>query len=125
MPVRISTLTDEDAAHSSVLHMSINGTLERSDYDQFVPEIEERIHPYVKIDLLLELSDFHGSSSGAMWEVTKFGIHHFNDIRKLAVIGDRQRELCLADFTKAFTTAGVRYFDISRYQEASKWLRRI
>lgn len=125
MPVQIDMLTNEDASDRPVLHMSITGKLESNDYDRFVPKLEKQIHLFGKIDLLVELIDFHGWAAGAIWEDTKFAIHHFNNIGKIAVTGDQRWEQWLADFATAFTTADVRYFNISRYQEASEWLRRV
>ena len=122
MSVQVSTLTAAEQSDIPVIHLAINGTLESSDYDQFVPEVEQQIKQHGKIDLLVELTNFHGWTAGAMWQDTKFGIHHFNDIENLAVIGDKQWEKWLAGFAGAFTTAKVRYFDNSDYQQASDWV---
>jgi hypothetical protein len=72
--------------------------------------------------MLLELIDFHGWTVGAAWEDTKFGFRHFNDIRRLAIVGDKDWEKGMAFFCKAFTTAKVRYFDANKegQREAAK-----
>ena len=55
--------------------------------------------------ILVELQDFQGWTLGALWEDTKFGTKHFNDIDRLAVVGDRRWEKYLTLFMKPFTSA--------------------
>jgi hypothetical protein len=104
------------------IHLKITGKLEKEDYETFVPEIDRQIEQYGKVGMLVELLDFHGWTAGAAWEDTKFGIKHFNDIEKLAIVGDRKWEKGMAFFCKAFTTAKVRYFDVSERDKAEAWV---
>ncbi len=106
--------------------LRITGKLEKEDYDFFVPEIEKHIEQYGKLNVIIELDNFKGWTAGAAWEDTKFGIHHFNDIRRLAIIGDRAWEKGIAVFCKVFTTAEVRYFDSnekSARERAENWVK--
>ncbi|HNO75037.1 MAG TPA: STAS/SEC14 domain-containing protein [Nitrosomonas mobilis] len=105
------------------IHLTIAGKLEKEDYDIFAPEIDQQIKQYGKINLLVELIDFHGWTAGAAWEDTKLGVRHFNDIERLAIVGDKTWEKGMAYFSKAFTLAKVRYFDISERDEAEAWIR--
>ncbi len=102
--------------------LRIAGKLEAEDYDFFVPEIERQIEQYGKLNMLVELIDFHGWTAGAAWEDTKFGVRHFNDLQKLAIVGDKSWEKGMAYFCKVFTTAEVRYFDVSERDAAISWL---
>lgn len=105
------------------IHLTITGKLEKEDYDIFVPEIDQQIKKFGKVNMLLELIDFHGWTTGAAWEDTKFGVRHFNDIERLAIVGDKAWEKGMAYFCKAFTLAKVRYFDVSERDEAEAWTR--
>ena len=62
--------------------------------------------------MLIELRDFRGWTVGALWEDTKFGLFHFNDIERLAIVGDQQWEKTMAAFIKPFTAATIKYFDL-------------
>jgi hypothetical protein len=104
------------------IHLKITGKLETEDYEFFVPEIEQQIKQFGKMNMLLELSDFHGWTAGAAWEDTKFGIKHFNDIKHLAIIGDKAWEKGMAYFCKVFMTAKVKYFDVSERDKAMTWI---
>ena len=105
------------------VHLTITGKLEKEDYDMFVPEIDQQIEQYGKVNMLVELIDFHGWTAGAAWEDTKFGVRHFNDIERLALVGDKTWEKGLAYFCKVFTLAEVRYFDLSERDKAEAWTR--
>lgn len=92
------------------VHLTITGKLEKEDYDIFVPEIDRQIEQYGKVNMVVDLVDFHGWTAGGAWEDTKFGVRHFNDIERLAIVGDKTWEKGMAYFCKVFTLAKVRYF---------------
>ena len=105
------------------IQLAITGRLEKEDYDMFVPEIDQQIKRYGKVNMLVELIDFHGWTAGAAWEDTKFGVRHFNDIERLAIVGDKTWEKGMAYFCKVFTLAKVCYFDLSERDKAEAWAR--
>lgn len=76
-----------------------------------------------KIRLLVELHDFEGWTAGAMWEDTKFAARHFNDIERLAIMGEARWERGLATFIKPFTMAAVKYSDMQDADQARQWIR--
>lgn len=82
------------------IHLTITGKLEKEDYDIFVPEIDQQIKQYGKVNMLLELIDFHSWTAGAARKDTKFGVRHFNDIERLAIVGDKTWEKVWPIFAK-------------------------
>jgi hypothetical protein len=117
MPVK---LREEEAGRILVLELS--GKLDKKDYAHFMPEVDGAIKKHGKIRLLVEMHDFHGWTLGAVWEDTKFDVHHFSHIERLALVGDKQWEAGMATFCKPFTTATVRYFDETKSKDASSWI---
>ena len=105
-----------------LLVVSISGKLVKSDYNEFVPEFERLIKLNGKINVLFDMTDFHGWDMGALWEDIKFDVHHFNDIGRLAMIGESKWEEGMAAFCKPFTKAKVRFFHHTAADEARKWL---
>jgi len=105
-----------------VLVVHVSGKLVKADYEQFVPECERLIRQYGQLSLLFDMSDFHGWELSAAWEDFKFGIEHFADIERLAMVGDKKWQQGMAIFCKPFTKAAVRYFDHADAAEARKWL---
>ena len=114
-------VTNTDAG--SVVTLVFKGKLDRRDYEVFVPQLEWLIEKNKSIALLLELIDFKGWTVGALWEDTKFVVKHFDDIRKLALVGEGKHwGKGVAAFIKPFTRAEVRHFDAEEKDEAMAWL---
>lgn len=106
----------------NVLEIRVSGKLDRQAYELFTPSVERQIKTYGKLRILLELHDFHGWEFAALWEDIKFDVKHFNDIEKVAIVGESKWEKGMAVFCKPFTTGSVRYFDSSEIDQARKWL---
>jgi hypothetical protein len=117
MPIQ---LTEENGGKILVVHVS--GKLVKADYEHFVPEFERLVSQHGKLRLLFDMTDFHGWELSAAWEDFKFGIEHFADIDRLAMVGDQQWQHGMAIFCKPFTKAMVRYFEQADAAEAHKWL---
>jgi hypothetical protein len=113
-------LTEENGGKLVVVHVS--GKLVKADYEHFVPEIERLVRRHGKLRLLFDMTDFHGWEVSAAWEDFKFGIEHFADIERLAMVGEKQWQHGMAVFCKPFTTAAIRYFEHADAAEARKWL---
>ena len=115
------TLTDD--AGGKILAMKISGKLSKEDYQQFVPKVEDLIKQHGKIRILMEMHDFHGWEMAALWEDIKFDVKHFRDIERLAMVGDSKWEAGMAVFCKPFTSAKIKYFDVSKVDDAREWIR--
>ncbi|QDT15728.1 SpoIIAA family protein [Alienimonas californiensis] len=107
----------------NVLEVRVSGTLSAEAYDRFVPQTEALIEKYGKVRMLVELRDFHGWDAGALWKDVKFDLKHFNDLERLAIVGDSKWEKGMSAFCKPFTTATVKYFDTSELAAAKAWIR--
>jgi hypothetical protein len=118
----MSALTLKEAHEGRVLEVELTGKLTADDYQQFVPVVERLIRQHGKIRMLVNMHDFHGWSSGALWQDIKFDLKHFSDIERVAMIGENKWQHGMAVFCKPFTAAEVRYFDRSAIDEAQAWL---
>lgn len=116
-------LTLEEEAGGKLLSLNISGKLSKEDYEQFVPKVEDLIKQHGKIRVLMLMNDFHGWELGALWEDLKFDAKHFRDIERLAMVGDTKWEAGMAVFCKPFTTAKIKYFDVSKAADAGEWIR--
>ena len=70
----------------------------------------------------MTMHDFHGWEMAAAWEDTKFGMRHFHDIERLAMVGEKAWQHGMSVFCKPFTKAKIRYFDSSEAAEADRWI---
>ena len=112
MPIENHTERD------NLLFVRVSGKLTKEDYAQFLPRVDQLIQERHKISILFDMQDFHGLEIAAAWEDAKFAFHHFNDIERLAVMGEKQWQKSLAFFCKPFTRAQVRYFPREQREQA-------
>ena len=105
------------------IEVSVSGTLTRDDYSHFVPEVEKMVQQHGKIRVLLAMHDLHGWKAGALWEDLKFDLKHFNDIDRLALVGEKKWQKGMATFCRPFTTAKIRYFGQDQAEHARQWLK--
>lgn len=117
MPVELKEYDD-----GKLLEVHLTGKLAREDYEELVPAVERLVTQHGKIDLLVAMHDFHGWTAGALWEDTKFAVHHYRDVKRLALVGETKWQAGMATFCKPFTTAKVRYFESSEAVAARGWL---
>jgi hypothetical protein len=80
-------------------------------FEQFVPEVERLVREHGKLRLLFDMTGFQGWEVSAGWEDFKFGVEHFADMERLAMVGETRWQHGMTTFCKPFTTATVRYFD--------------
>lgn len=117
MPIQL-----KEEAGGKVLTVHVSGTLAVVDYEHFVPEFERLLRLHGTLRVLFDMTGLHGWTAGAVWEDTKFATHHFSDIDRLAVIGEKKWQEWMATFCKPFTKATVRYFDHADAAEARAWV---
>ena len=117
MPIK---LNEENGGKILIVHVS--GKLVKADYEHFVPEFERLVRQHGKLRVLFDMTGFHGWEAGAAWEDFKFGVAHFADIERLAMVGEKKWQQGMATFCKPFTKAKTRYFDHTDDAGARKWL---
>lgn len=123
MSIGFDEIQLEETPAARIVTLTFKEKLDKEDYETFVPRIEALMEGDAKIRILVELRDFKGWSAGALWEDTKFAARHFNDIERLAVVGDARWEKGIALFAMPFTRAEVRYFDAHDIENARQWIR--
>jgi len=71
-----------------------------------------------KINVFVQLHDFHGWDAHALWDDIKFSTTHCTKMQKVAIVGDKTWEKWMAKVCKPFTMAKVKYFDASEANAA-------
>jgi len=118
MSFEVSEISD-----GKIIEVKLSGKLSKEAYDVFVPLTEARIEQFGKIRMLVILHDFHGWDVGALWEDLKFDVKHFNDIERLALVGESKWQKGMATFCKPFTSASIKYFDVAELDAARTWIQ--
>lgn len=112
----------EERAEGKIFEIEVSGKLEKEDYAKFVPEVEKRIEEHGKVRILMVMRDFKGWKVSALWEDIKFDWKHWNDIERLAMVGDKAWQKGMSVFCKPFTSAKIRFFEPDDIDEARTWL---
>jgi hypothetical protein len=111
------------AESGKFVDVHVSGKLTKEDYEHFVPELERLIAQHGKLRILFEMHDFHGWQAGALWADVKFDLKHFNDIERLAMVGETRWQAGMSAFCRPFTTAKIKYFTHEHIAEARTWLQ--
>lgn len=107
-----------------VVGFKVSGKLTGEDYKRLIPYIEEIIEQTRPIRVLCEIEDFDGAELEAVWEDLKFGLRHFSDIERMALVGREKWLEWAASLGNHFLMkTDLRFFELSRVDEAWKWLR--
>jgi hypothetical protein len=117
MPIQI-----KEENEGKIVAVYVSGKLVTADYEHFTPEFDRLVGLHGKLRVLFDMVEFNGWTMGAVWEDTKFSLHHFGDIERIAMVGNKQWEHGMATFCKPFTKATIRYFDHTATADARKWL---
>lgn len=104
------------------LKVCIFGCLEEEDFARIAPLTDELAERHRTLDLLVILHSFRGWAEGASWEDIQFEGENFDDVARIAVVGDEAREKGVARFCAPFTSADVEFFDSEQLSAAQKWL---
>jgi hypothetical protein len=123
MAIGFDEINLERQGRRKIVKLRLKKRLTKDDYEEFVPQLEWLMSDTDKIGMVVELVDFEGASLGALWEDTKFAAHHFQDVDKLAVVGNRRWEKIVPLLAKPFIAAEVAYFDDTAFEAALQWVR--
>lgn len=104
------------------LAITMRGKLTKADYDTFIPQIETLYEREGKLNFLIKLEDFKGIEIGALWQDIKFDVKHFDDVERLAIVGEDGWMRWMTELSRPFTSAEVRYFEPDRSEEALDWV---
>lgn len=122
MAIETKAVELSEKASGKALEVRVTGKLDKQDYDQFGPQVERLIQEHGKVRVLLYLKEFKGWTASALWEDVKFDWKHFNDIERLAIVGESKWQEGMAAFCKPFTTAKIKYFNHDQLPEARQWV---
>lgn len=112
-----------EPTEGNVVSTRATGKLTKEDYNKILPVLEGKEDRYEKISWYFEMENFEGWDLQAAWKDLKFDIKYANKLEKVAMVGAKDWEQKLTKVMKPFTSAEVRFFDLSEKEEARNWIR--
>ncbi len=98
------------------------GRLTDADYKQLLPRLETAIGQYGTIRLFVDMAEFKGWSPQAAWDDLMFGLRHWNDFERMALVGDKRWEDIAAKAMSALSKGDVRWFPTAERGIARAWI---
>lgn len=104
------------------VYVRAEGWLTDADYKAFLPRLEAAIREHGRIRLFVDMADFEGWSPHAAWDDLLFGLKHWNDFERMALIGDKRWEDVVAKAMDALSKGEVRRFPAADRRAAQAWI---
>lgn len=111
-----------DITNKDLIAISINGKVEKSDYDKIIPLCDKAIKDFGRIRLYIQIDNIEGIESQAFGEDIKAYIKHFSDISKTAIVGESDWHKLLANVASPFISGEVKFFPQEAIVEAKEWI---
>ncbi|WP_339750792.1 STAS/SEC14 domain-containing protein [Algoriphagus yeomjeoni] len=113
-----------EQTENNIIATKASGKLTEVDYKKLLPLLKNALDKHSKIRWYFEMVDFEGWELKAFWEDVKFDAKHANDFDKVAMVGEKMWEEKMSDLMGFFSSAKVKYFDISDKEAALKWIKK-
>lgn len=117
MPVEVRISGD-----GKVLEVDLQGVLHAEDYGEIEEALGRMIRERGKARILWRPQELRGWDLGALWQELKFDLRHFDDVERVALVGEPGWGKGAAVYSQALTTAQVRYFQPGEAEAAREWL---
>jgi hypothetical protein len=105
-----------------VLTVRICGKITRDDYRRLAPAFEKAIQEHGKVRVLFEMDDVRRWTAAYLWAKITLDFKQFNDIERVALVGDKALEEGMRFFCKPFASAEARYFQRDERRRAWDWI---
>ena len=102
--------------------LKLSGKLRDADYQHFVPVIQAAAEKG-KLHLLIQMENFPGWDSQALWDDVRLDVKFGGNIERLAFIGDKAWESWMARLRKPFTGARIEYLAADDARDAWAWVQ--
>lgn len=117
-------ITELKDTPGGVLGFSLEGKVVAQDYrDVLIPVTESALKAGHKLRLLVVAGPtFEGYAPGAMWDDTGFGLKHFFDFEKIALVTDHEAYRTMVRGVGVLMPAEIEVFAAKDIEAAKSWL---
>ena len=98
------------------------GTVDGSDYERIIPELERLAARRGPLRFYIELRGFRGWTPAALWKDLRFDARHQDDMARIAVVGEKRWHEFGTMISRPFLQAEMRFFAVDEAARARRWL---
>lgn len=100
-----------------------SGVVTAEDYRKVViPALQDAFKTHDKVRVLYVMGpDFESFEPGAMWQDTLFGLRHYFDFSRIAVVTDHETWASAVRMMAHFIPGAVRVFPMAELDAAKAW----
>jgi hypothetical protein len=108
----------------NLLAVAIIGKLNAEDERSLDHKLTTLNDTYGKLQLYVDLTEAEGIDFGALWQDIRNTLKHFNNIERIAVVGDQGWERFISGAAELLTPAECKFFYAQDHETALAWLRK-
>lgn len=113
-----------ELTRDNIICTKADGNLSENDVEKVHPLIHNILDKGRKVKWYFEMENFTGWDMKGLWADTKVDLKHVDDYEKIAMVGEKKWQEWMIEGMKPFTSAEVRYFDLSQKDEALQWIKK-
>ena len=98
-------------SEGTLVSLTVVGRITEADVEETLPKLINVIEKEGTLRLVVDLADFDGWEWRAAWDKQAFGLAHWKDVRKIALLGTKNWSTLVARLIAAITDAEVRVFE--------------
>ena len=111
-----------DNSLESYVVVKFEGKITSKDYDKLLPFFEDTIVRNGSLKILCDFSEMLGVEISVVWRDFKFGIIHFRDWSRVAIVGGpRWMKACAKPFV-LIMPFDCKFFNKDRLKQAEVWV---
>ena len=109
---------------ANIIGFRLKGKIEDNEFDEIVSLMEERLKEHKKLRVYAEIEEFKGMSVNTFMKDIHYGLKHWRDVEKEAVVSDKGWIKSWIRFaSKIVPYIEVRVFSFEEKEEAKAWVR--
>lgn len=109
------------AMGAKLMTLTLSGKVSGREYTEIRRLLRQALENHQTVDLLCELDGFRGIGIAAMWRAARVATENDTNLRRVAVVGERERYKWARALVRAFH-AETRYFQPTHRAQALRWL---
>ncbi|MGB5078328.1 MAG: STAS/SEC14 domain-containing protein [Sphingorhabdus sp.] len=105
------------------LEMTVDGTIDKEQYEQAVAAVDELLKTHTRIDAVEIVRDIGWIEAEVWWKDMLFHLTHRNILRRAAVVSDNGWVGPVTRFFAPLYPAAIRSFTMAELDEARRWAK--